>query len=145
MMNLANIREYARHQHLRGVDVVEVEEEGYLVRIRVDSRPAIGQADARPAATPDDVTEPKDTSIVRSQALGIFRLSHPTTLPTAIAKGDAVTQDQVLALLELGETLSPVSAPADGILAAILASDGQIVDYGMPLFQINPAQGGDKP
>lgn len=138
MMDIADIREFARHQHLRGVEVVEIKEDQRLVRIRIAAARPL-QDGAAPATVPStEAPRPKDLT-ARSEALGLLRRSHPVRLPTAIEVGDAVDEGQLLALLELGDTLTAVNAPGRGIVESVLADEGQRIDYGMSLFQLTPA------
>lgn len=137
MMDIADIREFARHQHLRGVEMVEIREDQRLVRIRVAAaHPLPDEA----APVPPTQAPHAEGLTARSEALGLLRRSHPVRLPTAIEVGDAVDEGQLLALLELGDTLTAVNAPGRGIVESVLAEEGQRVDYGMPLFRLTPAR-----
>ncbi|GAA4334426.1 biotin attachment protein [Variovorax defluvii] len=138
-MNLDNIREYARHLHLRDVEVVEIEEDGQHLRIRIaPSQSAAPQlAGAQPKPEERKASLP---GVVRSESLGWMRTSDPQQLPKAIAAGDVVSKGQLLALLEMDGALTTVLAPSDGVVEAVLATDGDRIDYGKPLFQLKPAQ-----
>lgn len=130
MIDLSDIRAYARRLHLRGVESMEIQEGNRLISIRVDSPMPESQAPAPEAAS---IT-------VRSATLGRLRRSHDESLPVRIEPGDEVVKGQLLALVALDESLTAVLAPADGVIDAVLAADDQIVDYGMPLFQLKPTQ-----
>ena len=109
---------------------MEIQEGNRLISIRVDSPMPASQAPA-----------PEAVSItVRSATLGRLRRSHDESLPVRIEPGDEVVKGQLLALVALDESLTAVLAPADGVIDAVLAADDQIVDYGMPLFQLKPTQ-----
>ena len=55
-----------------------------------------------------------------------------------MAAGDAVKKNQHVAFLMIGELMSPVLAPADGVLGAPLAVQGALVGYGDILFSFEP-------
>ncbi|MCW0210738.1 MAG: acetyl-CoA carboxylase biotin carboxyl carrier protein subunit [Achromobacter sp.] len=129
MTTLSDIRAYARRLHLRGIESVEIQEGDRLVSIRIET----GAPEAASSADASSIA-------VRSATLGLLRLAHDDRLPVRIEPGDEVAEGQLLALVALDESLAPVHAPAGGTIDAVLAADGQIVDYGMPLFQLKPTR-----
>lgn len=136
MTTLSDIRTYVRQLRLRGIESVEIQEGERLVSIRIDV-PAVSED----AATPEAAPTPDSSLIdVRSATLGRLLRSHADRLPVQIEPGDEVSQGQLLALVALDENLVSVHAPVDGSIGAVLGAEGQIVDYGMPLFQLKPRQ-----
>jgi biotin carboxyl carrier protein len=75
---------------------------------------------------------------VRSQTVGtFFRTAAPTTAPY-VEVGTTVRADSVIGRIEaLGRT-STISAGFAGRIVAIVATDGQKVEYGQPLATIEP-------
>ncbi|MFH5804789.1 2-oxoglutarate dehydrogenase complex dihydrolipoyllysine-residue succinyltransferase [Alienimonas sp. DA493] len=59
------------------------------------------------------------------------------------AEGDAVERDQVIVELETDKATSEVTAPASGRLAKILIGEGETVEVGDVLAQIEEGAGGD--
>ncbi|MBO6525426.1 biotin/lipoyl-containing protein [Erythrobacter sp.] len=55
-----------------------------------------------------------------------------TDVGTRVSKGDD------LCLIEVMKLFTSVTAPCDGVVAAILADDGDLVEHGQPLFRIAP-------
>lgn len=74
---------------------------------------------------------------VCAPSIGIFRNARPGRTNT-LKEGAAVKKDQELGVLEVGKDLKPVSAPADGFLKIISVEEGKPVEYGQPLFFIEP-------
>jgi acetyl-CoA carboxylase biotin carboxyl carrier protein len=68
---------------------------------------------------------------VTSPGVGLFRKSEP---PLEI--GASVKKGQVLGAVEALRVPSEVRSPRDGMLRAILAEDGQGVEFGQALFEI---------
>ncbi|KDC46704.1 acetyl-CoA carboxylase biotin carboxyl carrier protein [Bordetella bronchiseptica] len=130
MIDLEEIRTYARQLHRHGVDALELQEDDRLLRIRVDRHPAAAPSDGATAASAPDA----GLVTVRSTGLGLFRPADPATGP-----GAAVRRGQLLARLELDPCPTDIAAPADGVIVAVLAEAGQRVDYGMPLFHLQPS------
>ena len=50
--------------------------------------------------------------------------------------GDPVKEGDTILLIEAMKTFNPITAPKSGKLTAMLADDGQPVEFGEPLFVI---------
>jgi acetyl-CoA carboxylase biotin carboxyl carrier protein len=74
--------------------------------------------------------------LVASPGVGRFLHTHPVQEAPLVRTNEPVTTGQPLGLLQVGPILLPVVAPHDGIVAAILASDGSLVGYGDPLVAL---------
>jgi acetyl-CoA carboxylase biotin carboxyl carrier protein len=53
--------------------------------------------------------------------------------------GSHVEAGQVVGLVEVMKLFNEVKAPAAGEIVAVLAEDGEMVEYGQPLFQLKRA------
>ncbi|ARP74839.1 acetyl-CoA carboxylase biotin carboxyl carrier protein subunit [Bordetella genomosp. 6] len=133
-MDLEEIRAYARQLRRHGVDALELREDDRLLHIRVERQPAAAPPDQPAAAGAPDA----GLVTIRSAGLGLFQPAGPETGQAAVAPGAAVRRGQLLARLELEPGATEVAAPADGVIVAVLADAGQRVDYGMPLFHLQP-------
>ena len=56
--------------------------------------------------------------------------------PPFVKVGDTVTQGQTLLIIEAMKTMNPIPAPKAGVVRAIMAEDGQPVEFGEPLVII---------
>ncbi|MFH2205105.1 MAG: biotin/lipoyl-containing protein [Elusimicrobiota bacterium] len=74
---------------------------------------------------------------VSAREVGLFR---PGPLGTAggIEKGSEVKEGAVLGLIAAGKEQHEVKAPAAGRIISALVEDGDPVEYGQPLFFIQP-------
>lgn len=95
---------------------------------------------ARPAGTaPGAATGPRRDSAdrtVTADGAGLFRpANRPGGAPLA-GPGTSVAAGQVLAMLQVGAAMLPVTAPAAGRIEAVMADDGALVGYGTPLFRL---------
>lgn len=141
-METSDIRHIARHQHLRKVDLVEVNDGRNRVRILVHAADigasqhigAVSQVAARlPTTVP--VTDSGAPCVkIKAESLGILRRVHPSRPETRVEPGDAVVKGQPLALLQVGDAYTSVCAPSSGVVESVLAEEGQRIDYGTPLF-----------
>lgn len=84
-------------------------------------------ASAHAAPTPDGhpVTAPM---------VGTFYLSPSPGAPAFVEVGRSIRTGDVLCIIEAMKIMNPIEADRDGVVAAILADNGQPVEYGQPLF-----------
>lgn len=75
--------------------------------------------------------------MVASPSIGIFRFARPGKT-SALKEGVAVKKGQELGVIEVAKDLKPVTASGDGYLKIISVEDGKTVEYGQPLFFIEP-------
>jgi acetyl-CoA carboxylase biotin carboxyl carrier protein len=114
-------------------------------RIRL-ARPAPAGAPpaaAAPAPSPAPSTgaEPATAGrvIVEAPMVGTFyRASSPEAEPY-VRVGDLVKEGQTLCIIEAMKLMNEIDARAPGRVAGILVENGQPVEYGQPLFHIDPA------
>ena len=64
-----------------------------------------------------------------------YAASSPDAAPFAPV-GTAVKKGQTVCILEAMKMMSEVPAPADGIIAEVLVSDGELVGFDQPLFRL---------
>lgn len=137
MLTPSQIREIARRQRQRGVEVVCVKSDDHRIKIRIAA--AAAAAASGPIGSEASNISAPPSRTVRSQCLGIAVLSGRPELPRPIQKGDTVDEGQVLAFVELGADRQAVRSPSRATVDAVLVQSGQRVDYGMALFELTPA------
>ena len=88
-------------------------------------------APAAPAPAPE-----AEGSFIKAPLVGTFyAASSPDAAPFAPV-GTAVKKGQTVCILEATKMMSEVPAPADGIIAEVLVSDGELVGFDQPLFRL---------
>lgn len=81
----------------------------------------------------------EDLHSVCSPMVGTFyRASSPDTDPF-VQEGDSIRKGQILCIIEAMKMLNEIHADMDGTLKEILVNNGDMVDYGKPLFRIKPS------
>jgi oxaloacetate decarboxylase alpha subunit len=98
------------------------------LRRRASTRTAAAQS-AEPAAS--SVSAPANLDEIKSDLVGIFRFSRP--LPVA---GEMLESDRELAYVEALGIRNPVRSLAPGRLVSVCCHEGQPVEYGQVLFEI---------
>jgi acetyl-CoA carboxylase biotin carboxyl carrier protein len=128
----------------------EVEVESADVRVRVQRTSVLAPAVVAPAAvaapagaaSPDRplVAEVGGPSLITVEApmVGTFyRASSPTADPY-VQEGDVVKEGQVLCIIEAMKLMNEIESKTAGRVARILVENSQPVEYGQPLFLIDP-------
>jgi acetyl-CoA carboxylase biotin carboxyl carrier protein len=90
-------------------------------------------------AGPGDEAAPDDEVRVKAANVGTFyRRPEPSAAPF-VEVGDHVEEGRQIAIVEAMKLMIPVEAPVAGTVTAVLAEDGDAVEYGQPLLAIRPA------
>jgi len=82
-------------------------------------------------ATPATIT-------IEAPMVGTFyRASAPTAEPY-VREGDVVKEGQILCIIEAMKLMNEIEAQTSGRIVKILVDNGQPVEYGQPLFLLEP-------
>ncbi|MDI7774550.1 acetyl-CoA carboxylase biotin carboxyl carrier protein [Asticcacaulis sp. EMRT-3] len=84
-----------------------------------------------PAAAAAPAVSFKDA--IKSPMVGTVYLQAQPGSPAFIKVGDTVKQGQTLLIIEAMKTMNPIPSPRDGVVAQILVSDSQPVEFGEAL------------
>jgi acetyl-CoA carboxylase biotin carboxyl carrier protein len=76
--------------------------------------------------------------IVRSPIVGTFYESPSPGSPPFVKAGDTLEVGQVLCIVEAMKLMNEIESDVDGVVVKILVENGQPVEYGEPLFLIEP-------
>jgi len=144
------IREVVRIVQESGVAEIAIEEEGMRVSVRhkEEQEPvAPGETSAPAEPTSDDVeppaAEPSTDGVVRVEApmVGTFyRAASPGAAPF-VDEGAMVVAGQTLCILEAMKLMNEIKADVDGVVQRIHVENGQAVEFGQLLFELEPALG----
>ncbi len=97
--------------------------------------PSVPAAPGSPAAA--EVPAPVEGHVLKSPMVGTFyRAPSPGAKPF-VEVGDAVKAGQTVCIIEAMKLLNEIEADKDGVVKAILAENGQPVEYGEPLLVID--------
>jgi len=141
------IREIVRIVQETGIAEIAVEEEGTRVSVRrtEDQVPleaaAPADADEEPEVGPTEATlEPATDGAIRVEApmVGTFYRAPQPGAPPFVEEGDAVALGQTLCILEAMKLMNEVKAEVEGVVRTIHVQNGQAVEYGQALFDLEP-------
>ena len=155
-MNEREIKRLIRIVEESGIDELEVSRWGRSVRIvkRAANGAEPGSATAvytveagavgglkpqpggPPASAPSG--ERPGVALLRAPMVGTFYRAPSAEAPAYVDVGDRVRKGQTLCILEAMKLMNEIESEQDGVVRAILAENGEPVEYGQPLFELEP-------
>ena len=96
--------------------------------------PAAG-APAAAAAPP----APPPAAAITSPIVGTFYLAPSPDAPPFVKPGDKVGPETVVCIVEAMKVMNEVKAELSGVIRRILVENGTPVEFGQPLFEMEPA------
>lgn len=115
------------------------------VPAQVQAAPAV-QAQQAPA--PQAPAKPAETTVENSQEglhkivspmVGTFYQSPSPDADAYVKPGSKVTPDSIVCIVEAMKLFNEIEAEVSGEIVEILVKDGQLVEYGQPLFLVKAA------
>ncbi|MEC4677109.1 MAG: acetyl-CoA carboxylase biotin carboxyl carrier protein [Nitrospirota bacterium] len=134
-------------EFLKETDITElrIERDNSKVRIKrgqvVSSLEVPAPKPAAVQAPPAEEVEKQEEKLhtVASPIVGTFYRSPTPEAAPFVDVGLEVTRGQVLCIIEAMKLMNEIESEVDGVIARVLVENGQAVEYGEPLFQIEPA------
>ena len=150
-MDVSRLKELIQLMDRNQLAELEVEEDGFKVRLRKRGEgaavqtvgvPAIaGVAAPGPSAVPAAAGEPAadaipEEKLIRAPMVGTFYRSPSPETDPFIELGDTIEEGQTLCIIEAMKVMNEVKAEQSGTLEAILVENSEPVEFGTPLFRI---------
>lgn len=126
-----------------GLVELEIESGGEKVRL-VRARAAGGTVEAErvplpPRAARREVdAEDGAARTITSPMVGTFHRSSAPEVPPLVEVGDVVDRGQVVCLVEAMKMMNEIEAEFRGRIVKILVENGRPIEYGEPLFLVEP-------
>ncbi len=126
---------------------LEVEAAGTRIRIvrehapvgsgsRVEAASAIGAA--LPQSAPESVESTAHLLTVEAPMVGTFYRAPKPDAPPFVAEGDVVKEGQVICIVEAMKLMNEIESKVAGRIAKVVVENGQPVEFGQPLFLVDP-------
>ena len=151
-VDINQIRELVRVAEESGVGEIVVEEEGARIAVRMPGAVAPAApaapvvAAAAPAAEPapaaasaaNTAARPASWHCVTAPMVGTFYVAPAPGEAPFVQVGDEVTANQTLCIVEAMKLMNEITAEEMGIIREVCLEDAAPVEYGTPLFYIEP-------
>lgn len=151
-VDINQIRELVRVAEESGVGEIVVEEEGARIAVRMPgavaaapaapvaaAAPAAPAPAAAPAAAPASAaSHPANWYCVTSPMVGTFYAAPAPGEPAFVQVGDEVAANQTLCIVEAMKLMNEIGAEEMGTVREVCVEDATPVEFGTPLFYIEP-------
>lgn len=129
---------------LKDTDIAElqIEKDGMKIKIRrhaIISPLEVQQKHIKPIEVTKETEEEVQRLVtVTSPIVGTFYRSPSPDAPPFVDVGTKVKKGQVLCIIEAMKLMNEIESDVEGVVVRILVENGQPVEYGEPLFLIEP-------
>ncbi|OKL38078.1 acetyl-CoA carboxylase biotin carboxyl carrier protein [Domibacillus mangrovi] len=100
------------------------------------SAPVVQEVQAPEA--PKSAIDETDLHKITSPMVGTFYQSPSPDADVYVKLGDKINAQSVVCIVEAMKLFNEIEAEVDGEIVEILVKDGQLVEYGQPLFLVKP-------
>ncbi|TXK89592.1 acetyl-CoA carboxylase biotin carboxyl carrier protein [Parageobacillus sp. SY1] len=161
-MKIQEIRELIRLIDQSNIEEFVYEHDGTKVHMKKPTKEALVQATVQPAVEqaakpvieevkPQAPTEVKQQESpkqevkntenlhkITSPMVGTFYAAPSPDAPPYVKVGDKVKTDTVVCIIEAMKLFNEIEAEVNGEIVEVLVENGQLVEYGQPLFLVKP-------
>lgn len=146
MYNIDEIKEFIAVLENSSLSVLELQNEnGSKIRLEkpqvavqaapvVQAAPAPQSAPAQTAPTAAPVADSGKT--INAPIVGVFYAAPSPDAQPYVSVGKQVKKGDTVCIIEAMKCMNEIQAEEDGEIAEILVKDGELVEYGQPLFKI---------
>ena len=156
MFKLSEIKELIKLVDQTSVQELEIENEGSRLSIRKPGQaeaaivqaavpaaapvamPVQAQISAAPAAETAAAPVADDLHKITSPMVGTYYSAPSPTSPAFVQKGDKVNPKTIVCIVEAMKLMNEIEAEVKGEIVEVLVENGQLVEYGQPLFLVKP-------
>jgi acetyl-CoA carboxylase biotin carboxyl carrier protein len=101
-------------------------------------RPAPARAEPVHAEQMHASAQPPTGTVIESPSVGLFWRAPSPGAPPFVDLGARVSAGDTLAIVEVMKLMNHIVSPVAGTVKAILSDNGDTVEYGQPLFVMDP-------
>ena len=147
-MNIRQIRELAQIVRENGLSALEISENDSKIRIECARGEVVVAAPAPAAAPTPAMVAPapvirEEAAVdfnrvheIKSPMVGVFYASPSPDAKPFVEVGQKVKKGDVVCIIEAMKLMNELTADQDGEVVDICVSNGDVVEYGQPLFKL---------
>ena len=139
MLNIAEIQALIKTLDNSSIEKFEYECDEYRLSLKkASSEVVVKAAQAEPVveeAAADEADE-KELIEITAPMVGTFYSAAEPGAEPFVKVGSQIDADSVICILEAMKLFTEVEADVSGEIVEILAKDGELVEYGQPLFSV---------
>ncbi|HEX2986204.1 MAG TPA: acetyl-CoA carboxylase biotin carboxyl carrier protein [Caproiciproducens sp.] len=147
-MKIEEIRSLAQIMQETGLTGLEINENGQTIRLEktcpkpepvtivspvsataVQAAPAVNGTEEKPA-------QAENCRIIKSPMVGVFYIAPSPESEPYVKVGSMVKKGDIICVIEAMKLLNEINSDQDGEIVEVCAENGQVVEYGQPLFKL---------
>ena len=78
----------------------------------------------------------EDLKVIKSPMVGTFYSASSPDSKAFVSEGKGVSKGDVLCIVEAMKLMNEIESDVNGVVREILVRDGEMVEYGQPLFKV---------
>ena len=138
---IEKIKELLKSLENTSIEEVELEAEGFKLKAKFKREGELPKAPLQPSKEVKEEgreEEKENYFVVESPMVGTFYRAPAPGAEPFVKEGDYVEKGQTLCIIEALKVMNEIESEVSGIVKKILVENGQPVEYGQPLFYIEP-------
>jgi acetyl-CoA carboxylase biotin carboxyl carrier protein len=142
-----DVREILRIIDESDLSELRIDTDGFSLHVVKGERRIDAPATARPsppASPPEEPSEPAERPVehqatIAAPMLGTFYRAEAPGKPPFVEVGSQVEPDTIVCIIEVMKMMNSIPAGLPGTIAEVMAENAELVEYGQPLFRVQPA------
>ncbi len=144
MIDIATLKEYIKVLEESSLQTIELSDGTDSIRLKKASAPAAvapapvaapAPAAAAPAAEPAAAQE-DDGNTINAPIVGVFYAAPSPDSAPYVSAGKRVKKGDTVCIIEAMKCMNEIVAETDGVIAEVLATNGELVEFDQPLFRL---------
>ena len=137
MLSLAEIQALIKTLDNSSIEKFEYECDEYRLSLKKGSTVVVKAAQAEPVAEEEATgADEKELIEITAPMVGTFYSAAEPGAEPFVKVGSKIDADSVICILEAMKLFTEVEADVSGEIVEILAKDGDLVEFGQPLFSV---------
>jgi len=143
------IEEMLQLMESRGLVELEMEHQGLRIRLKKATSSPSPQLVEYVTGIPQQVPAPSSTGaagpapegrriVIKSPMVGTFYRAPASDAPPFAEVGQDIEVDQVVCIIEAMKLMNEIKSEAAGRITEVLMQNGEAVEFGQPLFSVEP-------
>ena len=142
MFNIDEIKELIALLESSSLAVLEVKEGDSKVHLEKPGNITVNNTGVAPVVAPAAPVAPaaapaaETGKTINAPIVGVFYAAPSPDAEPYVSVGKRVKKGDVVCIIEAMKCMNEIQAEEDGEITAVLANNGELVEYGQPLFRI---------
>jgi len=143
-MEIQDLKELIEFLKETDITELQIEKDGTKIRLKrgMPIQLETLKEEAKPAPSEEVLAPVEEESqrliTIKAPLVGTFYRASSPDGPPFVEVGDRVKKGQVLCIIEAMKLMNEIESEVDGTLVKVLVENAQPVEYGEPLFLIEP-------